>query len=65
MTDAGSNCVVSPTPEDIRDALGCDPIGFVEEAREWLSVMPPVIQRDYLKQALDKIERVAKIMKEV
>lgn len=45
--------------ERLREAIGFDPMGFVEEARMHLKQMPNVVQRDYLRAALEKIERTA------
>lgn len=48
----------SPRAGELREALGHDPLGFIEEARAHAADMPAVIQRDYLYAALGKIETV-------
>lgn len=55
---------VSGSAEGLREALGYDPIDFVAEARGHLVDMPKCIQRDYLRLALEKIERAAKALTE-
>lgn len=47
------------TGDAVREALGFDPEGLVAEARVHMKDMPKCIQRDYLRLALEKIERVA------
>lgn len=42
----------------LREALGYDPAGFVAEAKGHLVDMPRCIQRDYLRLALEKIDRL-------